>query len=164
MTKAKNAGFTPADITDADKDDITTEVDLAVAMKGGTIEPVGNADDASLNEIAQNAQFMSHELDVTFSEPRDENDFMSVRAGVNGISYEYPRNNTPCKVPRHVVEVLARSRVQRVRTVEGKAPDGARMYTPQVTESVTYPFAVVGDPAGDRGRRWLQRVLSEKLL
>jgi len=163
MSKAKNAGVMPSTITDGDKDDIVAELDLAEAMNGGVIEPVGNADDKRLNELANNTKFLMQELDVTFSEPRDESDFLSARCGVNGVYYEYPRNNAPCKVPRFVVEVLARSRVQRIKTVEARSPDGARMYQPVVTESVTYPFAVTHDPAGSQGRAWLQRVLSERL-
>ena len=165
MTKqAKDAGFISAKAVDADKDDLTVNLDLEQAMQGGMIEPVAAADDRQLNELAISAKFMQQILDVTFAEPRDENDFLSARAGVNGVFFEYPRDNSSCKVPRYVVEVLARSRVQRVKTVEGKAPDGARMFQPVVTEAVTYPFAVVNDPAGEKGRRWLQRILSEKLV
>lgn len=161
MSQAKNAGFVRKNPVEGNKDDIVADLDIERAMQGPVIEPV--TDPGDLEKLARDEKFMQDVLDVTFAEPRDENDFLSVYVNVNGVQFAYPRNQSVCKVPRYVLEVLARSRIQRVQTKETRLDDGARAYKPVVTESVTYPFAVIHDPAGPRGRTWLQRLLDEKL-
>lgn len=156
MTKLKSK------ITEGDKDDIVADLDIERVASGSQIEPV--ADTADMEKLARDEKFMQDILDVTFSEPRDENDFIAVEATVNGVYHAYPRNQSICKVPRYVMEVIARSRVQRIQTKEAQREDGARTYRQVVTESVTYPFAVINDPAGQKGRRWLQNLLNERLI
>lgn len=160
MSKDKN--IIRSNTVEANKDDIVADLDIDKAMQGKIIEPV--TDPGDLDKLAKEEEFLHQVLEVTFSEPHNESDFLTARVGVNGVYYEYPRNQSVCKVPRFVVETLARSRIQRIQTKETKLDDGARAYKPVVTESLTYPFAVVHDPAGQRGRAWLQNILNEKLI
>jgi hypothetical protein len=163
MSKDRNiirSGNQETSTPDADTDIL---VDVQKAMQGQRISseidvPVGNADEA----IAS-AAFNHDILDVVFSQPRDKNDFKTARVGWNGVLYEYPRNNTVCKVPRGVVEILARSRLQNVETKLVKAEDGADQYVPTINEAHTYPFSVIVDPRGAKGHQWLQKILHEKL-
>lgn len=128
---------------------IVTEVEIPLA--------------ADAKKAIENEAFAHDVLDVVFSQPRDRNDFKSVRVGWNGVHYEYPRNNSVCKVPRGVIEILARSRIQNVETKLVKAEDGSDSYVPVINESHTYPFSVVKDPRGQVGYGWLQGILNEKL-
>lgn len=163
MSKDRNIITNHKHVAETPDADTNILVDVQKAMQGQRISeeidiPAGNPEAAIASEV-----FNNDVLDVVFSQPRDKNDFKSVRVGWNGVHYEYPRNNTVCKVPRGVVEILARSRLQNIETKMVKAEDGSDTYVPVVNEAHTYPFAVTNDPRGVKGHQWLQKILHEKL-
>lgn len=143
--------------------DIAVDVQRALIGKNPSRDDIEIPVASNYADVIKQESFMNDVLDVTFSQPRDHNDFVTVRVGHNGTHYEYPRNNSCCKVPRFVVEILARSKTQHVATKLHRNEDGSDVYVPVVQEAHTYPFSVTRDPRQNAGFAWLQGILNERL-
>jgi hypothetical protein len=141
---------------DLQLDDVS--VDLGRAREGGLSElevPVGD-----LSSLMADEKFMHEKLTVYLADPADENDFPFAVVGVNGVPKSYRRGDSH-EMRRCEVEVLARSKIMRVKTVRRLAPDGSETMEPQVTYTPVYPFSVTRDPSGAKGVEWLKRIMAQ---
>ena len=105
------------------------------------------------------------EIEKFMREPVIVNVFESAREGeldvcspeVNGIRYNILRGK-PTRVPRYVVEVLARARTTNITQKEWNpsSPDSLRLIN---KTGQSYPFEVVQD--SQRGRDWLKHIYQQ---
>jgi hypothetical protein len=123
------------------------------------IEPVeGPVSKSKLDEL----QFQSDILEVEIHETRDKNDVPLPDLIINGKHYAFFRG-VPRKVPRFVVSHLAKMRATSFscrKTVDVET--GFEEYIYPATTSPLYPFAVLHDPAGQKGRDWLDKIRQER--
>ncbi len=108
----------------------------------------------------EKVRFMQDELEVIFSEPQSENDPRVVEVNVNGHYVMAVRDNTPVKLKRYHVAVLAQAKQMRVRQEKVVNPDGSQGYVERAVLSLSYPFSVLFDPNPVKGAPWLRQLLS----
>lgn len=101
--------------------------------------------------------FMEEVLTVVVHDTTNpaEEDIVEVWNG--GIVQRFPRG-VEHKVRRKYVEVLARAK--HTRYTQRKLPDNAG-YENVPHTALRYPFTVVSDPSGDKGKAWLKAILQE---
>ena len=80
--------------------------------------------------------------------------------GVNGINYMFIRGRR-YRLPRYVVEGLARAKPISYKNEEYTTPDGRRDYRYPSKTGVRYNFNVEEDPSGAVGEMWLRNVLAQ---
>lgn len=107
-------------------------------------------------------KFMAEGVIIEIHDSKDPQAPPLVGAGVNGDMRWFPRNKL-IKIPRVFVEVLAQSNERSYTTKETKnvEQDNRMDVTPKNTPS--YPFSVVRDPSGEKGRRWLAMMVRQGL-
>lgn len=146
----------------ASTDDVTLEdqtIDLDKTREVGIVEPVVLLD-KPLAQLAEEERFMRDMVEVHFAEAMNENETPVIEVTVNG-QYFFARRGESKAIPRYMLEVLARSKVMRVRTERQVQPDGSETMTPRITYTPSYPFTVLSDPAGAKGVAWLKTILNQ---
>lgn len=99
--------------------------------------------------------FMAQGVVILVHDSKDKLAPPLVACGVNGDMRWLPRNKQ-IRLPRKFVEVLAQSNERSFKTVETKNTESdARMDIERIN-TPSYPFAVIHDPAGARGIKWLE--------
>lgn len=104
------------------------------------------------------AKFMEDELLVEVHESADPNAEQFIQTYVNGVPQFFERGKVQ-KVKRMFIEALARAKPYTMQTPEFIDGNGNRSTKIVKTSALKYPFAVISDPAGERGRRWLENIL-----
>jgi len=79
----------------------------------------------------------------------------------NGKRYIFPRG-FEVKVPRKVVEQLARCKETGFKNEEFTDNDGSRAVRWPAQTGLRYPFSVTHDPNPRLGDAWLKKILAEK--
>ena len=106
----------------------------------------------------KNEAFSNDLLEIEVHATGDEGALDVITPSVNGVNQPIVRGRR-VPVKRKYVEALARSRntkySQQLR--DTRDPGSLEMVERTV---LAYPFVVHHDPAGDRGRAWLQGILS----
>lgn len=137
------------------------------AMNTSEIEPAGDL--AGLQDKAAMLAFMVEELDVMILDSADPNPEPYVFLSVNGrgpmpgpaeMSVWCPRN-TPIKMQRMYVEVLACAKPINFRTQESRDNEGYKTTILKSASALRYPFQVLNDP-NPRGPRWLAEMLRRR--
>lgn len=110
-------------------------------------------------DMGEYDEFMKNRLVITVHESTDPNAPPYAPVGVNGEQAWLPRGQ-PVRVPRYMVERLARSRPVSIKTKNNPDPSAdVGMLTVSKT-GFDYPFSVNHDPH-PKGRAWLARVVAE---
>lgn len=118
-------------------------------------EPAVNMDAMALEK------FMHDPIELILNDPANEEEAPFAEVTVNGDRRVLWRNgDVSITLPRKHVEVLAHAKTSRVKQEKIVAADGSMGYVDKVVTTLAYPFTVVGDPAGMRGRDWLKKQLS----
>lgn len=133
--------------------------DLGKAKDSGLIEAVVPVQ-GDIAKIAKGEKFYQDMLTVFFHEPANENETPLVEANVNERYLCY-RRGQDALIPRYVLEVIARSKVMRVRTERAVDNQGAETMVTKVNYVPVYPFSVTQDPAGRAGAEWLKNILAQ---
>ena len=142
-------------------DDIKLD-DVAQDLSRPGIIDVESPTTADFGAVVSEEAFAHQELEVYFPEPADENDFQFVDIKVNELPRKvFKRIGQTMRLKRCEVEVLARSKIARVRTDRRVLPDGSETMEPKISYHPVYPFSVVHDPAGGRGVSWLKTIMSQ---
>lgn len=147
----------------ATSEDITLDegtVNLDKARNEGAIDTTVPLD-KPLAQLAEQEQFMNDMVEVHFAEPANPDiETPIVEITVNG-KYFFARRGESKALPRYMLEVLARSKVMRVRTERKVMPDGSETMEPKITYNPCYPFVVISDPAGKKGVDWLRNIMAQ---
>src|SRR5690606_30733327 len=110
--------------------------------------------------------FLEEELTITIAEATDKNQERYVFCAINGKGpgpngTPWLPRNTPIKIARKYVQMLAQSRPVRYRNNDYLDPTTGEHKSEQVASSATrYPCTVVHDP-NPEGHAWLARILSQ---
>jgi hypothetical protein len=147
-----------ANSDDIKLDEVTPNLDKA--KNEGLVE-TAVALDKPLSQLAEQEQFMNDMVEVNFAEPANPDiETPVVEITVNN-KYYFARRGETKMIPRYMLEVLARSKVMRVRTERTVDTDGAETMVPKITYTPCYPFTVISDPAGRKGVEWLRNILAQ---
>jgi hypothetical protein len=139
-------------------DEVTPNLDKA--KNEGLVETTVPLD-KPLSQLAEQEQFMNDMIEVNFAEAANPDiETPVVEITVNN-KYFFARRGETKLIPRYFLEVLARSKVMRVRTERKVAPDGSETMEPKITYTPCYPFTVISDPAGKKGIDWLRTILAQ---
>lgn len=105
------------------------------------------------------ARFMSELVVVNIFESAREGDLDVCSPEVNGIRYNILKGK-PTRVPRFVVEVLARARTTNITQKEWNphSADSLRLIN---KTGQSYPFEIVQD--SQRGRDWLKHIYQQQI-
>lgn len=104
-------------------------------------------------------KFMEEELTVQVHETTDETADPVPQIIVDGRSQFFIRGQEQT-VKRKYVEVLARAKRTTYKQELVEHPE--RHYKQIPHTALRFPFSVTHDPSGDKGRKWLQKILAEK--
>ena len=104
--------------------------------------------------------FMEEELTVMVHDSTNPLDEPFPEVWNDGKCQRFQRGKEQ-KVKRKYVEVLARAKKTAFSNEKYKDANGDDAYRYPSHTALRYPFAVLHDPSGDRGKAWLQSVLSE---
>lgn len=122
----------------------------------GPIEKVAETD---LVKTAKLEAFMNDVLTIIVHQSSEEGALDFAPPQVNGLNQPILRG-AECKVKRKYVEALARCRTtkyeQRVQDIN--RPENISMID---RTTLSYPFAVLSDPAGIVGRQWLEGIVAQ---
>ena len=121
-------------------------------------EQIEIIDEAAFKESIEREKFMREELLVEIHESANPNAEQFIQTYVNGVAQFFERGKT-MKVKRMFVEALARAKPYTMQTPEYIDSNGNRSTKIVKTSALAYPFAVLSDPSGERGRRWLENIL-----
>lgn len=143
-----------------DSDDVLIDdpieiITPGVVKPGIEIETAAPANTAALTF----EQFMAEVVEVTFSEPTDDNAPQFVEVTVNGDYRCIPRDGEIHRLKRYHLAVLAQAKQGRVRQKKIVNSDGSMGYQDENVLALSYPFQVVVDPSGRRGSEWLRSIL-----
>lgn len=162
MSEAKNRIVAPRGSV-ASTDDVTLDegtVNLDKAKNEGLIETTVELD-KPLAQLAERERFMHDMIEVYFAEPVNEDiETPVVEVTVNG-RYFYAKRGDTKTIPRYALEVLARSKLMRVKTERKVDHEGAETMVPKTIYSPCYPFQVISDPAGKNGVEWLRNIMAQ---
>lgn len=100
-------------------------------------------------------------LTITLHTTTDKNAEPAPAFWNNGKRYFFPRG-FPQKVPRKVVEQIARCKETAYRNEEYTESDGSLAVRWPSTTSLRYPFSVNEDPNPKCGPAWLAAILAER--
>ena len=116
------------------------------------IEPAGERVDLKGEAFANDL------LEIEVHASGDEGALDIITPSVNGVNQPIVRG-TKQMVKRKYVEALARSRTTKYtqQQRDHRDPSSQEMVAKTV---LSYPFVVLKDPAGDRGKAWLQGILA----
>lgn len=145
---------------------------IALEDRGEIVIAEDRPDQAYLDEL----KFNEDALTIRIERGTEEFAPMSVPLWVNGEGAEVMNTAgkwvkvgwLPISIPvitkRKYVEVLARSRTDRVRASEENPrpkenEDGWKLHR---TSSQSHAFSVLHDPAGSKGTEWLNRIYAER--
>lgn len=103
--------------------------------------------------------FMAQKLKIHLHEPQTEVEPKYCFVGVNGRQMWLERGRE-YEIPRAHVAVLAQAKTGRVKQTKMISPDGSQGYVETEVLMLSYPFTVLDDPAGQKGRVWLRDILS----
>jgi len=130
-------------------------LNLGEIGEGAPIEVVSEKD---FKNTAELAKFMNEILTIVVHQSSEEGalDFAPVQ--VNGLNQPMLRG-AESKVKRKYVEALARCRTTKYvqQTIDPTRPENIQMISKTM---LSYPFAVINDPAGEAGRRWLEAIVN----
>lgn len=110
------------------------------------------------NKIADEA-FMEQRVTIMVYPPQQEGDLEIICPSVNGVNQPIFRGK-PQTVKRKYVEALARTRTSRY--TQEFHPTERDKYKMVEHKALTYPFALIKDPAGTKGQVWLDKILAER--
>lgn len=127
------------------------------ALESRHIEPV---DRPVSKDKLESLRFMEDELEIVVADTTDPTAERIVEVWNDGVPQRFERNLKQ-KVKRKYVEVLARAKVTRHSNEKYKDGEGHDAYRYPSHTALRYPFTVIYDPAGDKGRTWLESVLRE---
>jgi len=111
-------------------------------------------------EKADALVFMEDVLTIIVHQSTNPTDEPYPEVWNDGVCQRFQRG-VPMKVKRKYVEVLARCKRTAFSNEKAKDPQGNDIYRYPSHTALRYPFAVQHDPAGDKGRAWLEGVLAE---
>jgi len=147
-----------ANSDDIKLDDVTPNLDKA--KNEGLVETTVPLD-KPLAQLAEQEQFMNDLIEVHFAEAANPDiETPVVEITVNN-RYFFARRGESKMIPRYFLEVLARSKVMRVRTERKVDAEGAETMVPRITYTPCYPFTVIADPAGKKGIEWLRNIMAQ---
>lgn len=134
-------------------------IDLSVGAKLDhdefTLETVNGAVNTN---VFDELKFMEDLLELMIHPSATENPAQSVFISVNGEKVDAPVG-VSIILKRKFVEVLARSRTERLRTVvEELGLERSNKLASNITNR--HAFQILKDPAGVKGREWIQRALA----
>lgn len=125
------------------------------SLEPNTVELAERMPDA---KKAEELIFMQDIVTVILHDTNEPNADPTPCVTVNGINQFFIRGErVQCK--RMFVNRLAEMKRTSYTQAEGVDSSGARAYWQKKHNSLVYPFAVVEDPAGERGRAWLDAKL-----
>jgi len=143
-----------------------TEVNNDMLPKGkalnlgeiGEAEPIEVVSEKHFVQAAALEKFMNDIITIVVHQSSEDGalDFAPVQ--VNGLNQPMLRG-AESKVKRKYVEALARTRTTKYvqQVIDPTRPENIQMISRTV---LSYPFAVIHDPAGDSGRRWLEAIVN----
>ena len=131
----------------------------------GKVEPAGEIviapeDALEVGGKAELLKFMEDVLSVTVMSSGDKDAMPVVTVWNSGRPFHFIRGYTH-EVKRKFVEVLARAKHTSIRVEISKDILGEPTNKVMSQTGVKYPFTVHSDPAGAKGREWLEHVLQE---
>jgi hypothetical protein len=126
---------------------------------GASAADISIVSEREFKDAAEYAAFMADPIIITLHTTTDKNAPPSVYAAVQGDGGWLPRGKK-IRVPRSIVEVLARSQVTAFKTTQNNnmAADEAMDTTRSTAQD--YAFSVLHDP-NPKGVPWLRRVMHE---
>jgi hypothetical protein len=122
------------------------------------IVPVGKVYTEDKMELLR---FMEEELTVLMHETTNEQDVDIPCVQNDGLTQYFVRGLEQT-VKRKFVEILARCKKTSYTSQMYKDADGGDAYRYPSHTAIMFPFSVIHDPSGDRGRVWLRNILNEK--
>lgn len=125
-------------------------------LKVQEVEPVGTVSKEKLANLA----FMREKCKIIIHDSSDQQADPRFYVSVNGRRQLFERGREYV-VPRFIVEGLARAKPIGYQNEEFFKPDGERSVRWPAKRGLRYPFAVLEDPSGDRGKQWLHTVLRQ---
>jgi len=143
-----------------------TEVNNDMLPKGkalnlgeiGEAESIEVVSEKNFMKTAELASFMNEIVTILVHQSSEDGalDFAPVQ--VNGLNQPMLRG-AESKVKRKYVEALARTRTTKYvqQVIDPTRPENIQM---KELCTLTYPFAVIHDPSGDFGRRWLEEIVN----
>ena len=106
-------------------------------------------------------RFMEEELQVMVHETTNDQDVPIPCIQNDGLSQYFVRG-VEQTVKRKFVEILGRCKTTRFGLEKYLDAVGADAYRYPPQTALTYPFSVMQDPSGERGRIWLKQLISEE--
>lgn len=110
------------------------------------------------NEALDFERFMADVLTIHLHDPGSDDEPQFAEVTVNGI-YKLAVRGDHLDMPRSHVQVLAQAKHMKVQQKKVVNADGSMGYEERAVLRMTYPFAVMHDPAGKRGAEWLKQLL-----
>lgn len=120
------------------------------------VEPVAHI---SRQKAAMEA-FLHEKVKVQIQDVDDPQADPRFVIAVNGRKQIFERGREYL-VPRYIVEGLARAKPIGYKNEEYTKQDGVRDVRWPAKRGLRYPFSVMEDPSGERGREWLRNVLKQ---
>lgn len=134
--------------------------DGSVAVSKSAYQDV---DSPEFKSWAENEAFLREKVEIMIHPSAERNADRAFEVSVNdnpGTTITFHRNKRYV-VPRAVVETLARAKPVHFENEEYTKPNGDMGVRNPFRRGLRYPFSVISDPSGERGHRWLEKVLSE---
>jgi hypothetical protein len=125
----------------------------------GISEPIEKVTENDFVKTAKLERFMNDVLTIIVHPSAEEGALDIAPPQVNGLNQPIIRG-VESKVKRKYVEALARCRTTKY---DQKVADPSRPENIQMAERtvLSYPFAVLSDPAGIVGRQWLEGIVAQ---
>lgn len=166
MIESRAAKDTPVSTTKPESDAANMEIEqpeeLTAESLEREIEPVrGTVDDLGFNDKMERMRFDNEELIIRVHPTSDPDADPMVPVSVNGRQVFIPRG-VPTKIKRCYVGVLAASKPIHYSNQQYTKHEGDTSYASYKYPAHTglrFPFEVMKDPSGARGRQWLEQAL-----
>jgi len=143
-----------------------TEVNNDMLPKGkalnlgeiGEAEPIEVVSEKHFVQAAALEKFMNDIITIVVHQSSEDGSLDFAPVQVNGLNQPMLRG-AESKVKRKYVEALARTRTTKYvqQVIDPTRPENIQM---RELCTLSYPFAVIHDPAGDVGRRWLEEIVN----
>lgn len=120
----------------------------------------------NFTEKADKLKFLEEKVTIILAEGQEKNAETHVFLAVNGVGpgpdgLPWVPRNKEITIARKYLEVLARARGVRYKSVEATNNDGERTIENRASSSQRYPFTVLHDP-NPRGRDWLRNLMASE--
>lgn len=119
------------------------------------IPTAANPDTPQFQEKADEMAFMNENVEIEIHQPSNASEQQVVPVSVNGKT-AYLMRGRSYKVPRYVVEVLARAVPVSYNNREYQDDDGMLQVRYEASQGLRFPFHIVNDTK--RGREWFRRI------